>query len=253
MHIGVGRDICAVDKLYPESWTEAASGDGLLAGALATGVRVAARLALGIVILIGTLTISERAKANFWYAQFNVGGQAELVFGSNPCALAQQSFESYLTPPPGVTVTFAYCSIPQGPLTTASDATAHFVCSPPQAFCSNPGIAFYLGCDPGYQSIGTEGCVRETPVDPHCPFCVGDPIDPATGYLVQHFVDYQTAGPFPLKFERFYVNNDKPQFSAFARTMLDTMTGAWRSNIRCADVQSVPKFTISARALFWFA
>src|SRR5271169_4077317 len=129
MHIEVGRDFCVAGGLYPEFRGEAASGDGLLAGALATGVRVAARLALGIVILIGTLTISERAKADVWYAQVNVGGQAELVYGSNPCALAQESYESYLTPPPGVTVTFTYCSIPQGPLTNASQAIAHFVCS----------------------------------------------------------------------------------------------------------------------------
>ena len=75
-----------------------------------------------------------------------------------------------------------------------------------------------------------EGCSNTGAFDPHGPFCVGDAIDPATGLPVQHFIDYQTAGPFPMNFERYYANNDKPRFSMLGNNMLDTVTRAWRSN-----------------------
>ncbi|WP_158813296.1 RHS repeat-associated core domain-containing protein [Methylocapsa sp. S129] len=56
----------------------------------------------------------------------------------------------------------------------------------------------------------------------------GDPIDLPLGYLTEHFVDYETSGPFPLKFERYYSNNGRPRFTTFGHTTLGN--GGWRSN-----------------------
>jgi RHS repeat-associated protein len=192
---------------------------------------------------MATVLSSTSAAADVWGAFV---GPNQFVTGSNACLLAQQNFVDFqnpLNPDPSIFAYFDGC-VGQGGSGPGTTYNVVYSCHAPNVdtpncpggvtstLWVNYGTASWISCDPGYIYVQGEGCVNASPADPNCSFCVGDPINPATGLPLQHYVDYQTAGPFPLKFERYYANNDQPRLSAGAitQTMFESVTGAWRSN-----------------------
>lgn len=203
-------------------------------------------LATVLVRMVVAISLScAPAAADVWYASDGVG---KVIRGTDGCLLAQQSFETYVRPTnqdPTYYKYFTGCL--QGASGPGATIEAHYSCHAIDDTHPNCPIApslsvsyataFWDGCDPGYLYIQGEGCGTIRPDHPHrddpkCGFCVGDPIDPATGLPVQHYVDYQTAGPYPLKFERYYANSDQPRLSSIwlQKSILESVTGAWRSN-----------------------
>jgi RHS repeat-associated protein len=189
---------------------------------VAHATKLLAALVCVLVFAAGLLSASQPAKADI-YAEVKVGGGG--ATGSDPCGLAVLSAADQYGGPPQL---FSGCS--PAPASVVVAVMGYPV--PPDGHNSDnqPGIANWISCSPGYVNVTGEGCVQVAPIASTC-ICtkVGNPIDFLTGSLFEHFVDYETAGPFPLKFERFYANNGQPRFSIFSTTMLDA-SGSWRSN-----------------------
>jgi RHS repeat-associated protein len=177
--------------------------------------RVAATWCIAAVLGLALLTsLAPPAKADVW-----TGGGAQ---GSDACAMAivSHSVTYYWD-----TSAYVGCTVGQ----SSGWTTAHFV--------NYYGISVWLACDPGFATTGGSGsiCIRTAP-EPPCPACVGDPVDALTGRLYETAVDYQSAGPFPLRFERSYSTN--PRTALFSTSMLQPgptgASGYWRSNLEAA-------------------
>lgn len=85
-----------------------------------------------------------------------------------------------------------------------------------------------LVCEAGENN--TQGCpvnVEDNP--PMCPAGTsrGNPVDAGTGLKIEKVVDFESAGPNPLRLERTFVNNGNPRLPH----MRTSLTGsAWRMN-----------------------
>lgn len=162
------------------------------------------------------------ANADVW--QTSISGGAPPVYG-DACGMAIYAADVIYNNPP------YYFGCTPGPPTGVTLAVFFATCwgsTPDQCSGSRDANSIWIGCGSGYVYVPNEGCSNPQPtaasVNCHC----GDPIDLLTGYLDEHFVDYETAGPFPLKFERYYSNNGLPRFTVFDYTTLGA--GGWRSN-----------------------
>ncbi|WP_175361142.1 RHS repeat-associated core domain-containing protein [Bradyrhizobium sp. STM 3843] len=219
-------------------------------------ISVLAPRAICLAGIVAIATASTPAAADVWQGFSDSSGQFR---SSDGCLVAQHDFVTYVNPQnpdPNYYRYFTGCLYGKSGPGGIVDATyschaiedTHPNCPILPSLSVSDASAFWVSCDPGYQYIEGEGCGTLQPDDPHrddphCGFCVGDPINPATGLPIQHYVDYQTAGPYPLKFERYYANNDKPRFSAsnwLRKSMLETVTGAWRSNFDAAMYNPYP-------------
>jgi hypothetical protein len=78
----------------------------------------------------------------------------------------------------------------------------------------------------------------------------GEPIIIASGQLVEHAVDYESAGPFPLRVERFYLSN--PWTNMFLNSLVSPSPwipasgGTWRTNFDASVQWSVGSGSNSA-------
>jgi len=107
----------------------------------------------------------------------------------------------------------------------------------PSTYPYRDGYSAWIGCSSFYLFLTGEGCVDPKPKPPcDCnktgPVIVADPIGALTGQLFDHSVDYESAGPFPLRFTRDYTTN--PRATMFSLSMFSVghygATGVWQSN-----------------------
>jgi RHS repeat-associated protein len=152
--------------------------------------------------------------------------------GSDACAVARNQSLYYYGPQPNVKGCQADAN---GAVFFADNGVA-----------ARNGFSFFIGCASGYgQYSGLPSytsCMSNTP--PNAPMCptgknppaltVTDPTNLNTGALQEDVVDYETAGPFPLRLERLYSTG--PRFAFFNSSLFApsgfsaTAGGAWRSN-----------------------
>jgi hypothetical protein len=203
---------------------------------------VIARFAL-IVLTIGVTITPLRVEADEWA----LGGGP--IHGSDGCAMAELQSLSTYGPQPYV---FG-CSMANPPNTTLFNANGTCI-NPPACTegAGRGGLATLVSCDQGYSSLnGGPGCVT-TPPPKMCPTTGkpadsaptgGEPIIIASGQLVEHAVDYESAGPFPLRVERFYLSN--PWTNMFLNALVSPSPwipasgGTWRTNFDASVQWSV--------------
>jgi hypothetical protein len=105
-----------------------------------------------------------------------------------------------------------------------------------KAWGGNHGPARYgfatLVCEDG-EIRTTNGCIA-APIadkDPPCETQAGNPVDTSSGMKLEHALDFTTAGPMPLKFERHYRSNTDTRDGLYKTSRLGT---GWRSNFDAA-------------------
>ena len=146
------------------------------------------------------------------------------ILGSSSCAVAQaEEIATYGTPTPA----FQNCTYNDGAHTSVS-ANYYDICNFGRG--DTPchlrfGIATLVGCEAGFTRT-LNGCERTPPPDPKCT-CEGDPIQAPAGTTSEQVIDFKTAGPNPLIFQRYYSNNGNPIASEDRNSDLGA---GWRSN-----------------------
>ena len=85
-----------------------------------------------------------------------------------------------------------------------------------------------LNCESG-EVKSTNGCISAPIVDkdPPCESQAGNPVDASSGMKLEYVLDFTTAGPLPLKFERHYRSETNTRDGEYKTSRLGT---GWRSN-----------------------
>ena len=154
--------------------------------------------------------------------------------GTDACAVAV--IDSLIVYPPATygPKCFQYCGTAQP---QNGVAAIQFGGTCPATSPSRNGYSNWIGCSGYFGMIPGQGCIDPKP-RPHCWICtaagpvVADPIGALTGQLTDRSVDYESAGPFPLRFTRDYIT--LPRFSFFSQSMFSVghfaAAGVWQSN-----------------------
>lgn len=214
-----------------------------LAALSAGAFRAATVAALGLAVGIGLLFSSfEVARADVW--EEVVPPSQTGPRGSDPCALAIASkFAIYGYEPSFV---FSYCEVWPN-----SMAEAHFenpiTVNGETAVIFHDGFSSWRGCDSGLVAMQNGAvCVNPNSTPPSQPCeqkakslpctTAGEPVDVLTGQLYEDAIDYQSDGPFRLRFSRSYTTT--PRSDIFAVSMFSPggsgKAAYWRSNFEAA-------------------